>query len=137
MPPAHYVGQTIDAGYQFGIRRTVDVSPAAAWEFLLSSAGLHCWLGDIHQISTEVGSPFQTADGVFGKIRARKPGSHLRLDWQAADRKAPSILQVRVLSAGKKATISFHLERLEDQNHRLEMIRQWSDVMEQIAKLIK
>jgi len=33
------VGQTKDVGFQIGVRKTIAVSPQAAWDFLTSAEG--------------------------------------------------------------------------------------------------
>ena len=39
-------GLTKDAGWQVGVSRTLPIDVGAAWDYLLSPAGLAHWLGD-------------------------------------------------------------------------------------------
>lgn len=91
-------------------------------------------MGTLDALSTEIGSEIVTAEGVRGKIRAGKPGSHLRMDWQSGGEHPVVILQIRVIPAGENATISIHLEHLTDENHRNEMSRHWSEVINRMIE---
>lgn len=69
------MGETVDAGHQIGVQRTVSVTLDELWGFLTSSAGVQAWLGAVEAFSTEPGSTYETADGTSGEIRAVSEGS--------------------------------------------------------------
>ncbi len=134
---SHITGQTQDAGFQIGVRRTFDISPETAWSVLTSASGLRLWLGDITRLPEEKRAVYRTADGTTGEIRAFQAVHHVRLSWQPTDWEHPSILQVRVIPTGAKTTLSFHQERLDGPQERARMAEHWKQVIEKIAVLFK
>lgn len=129
------VGQTQDAGFQMGARKTFPLPAGKAWELLISDAGLNIWLG-APLFAAKDGGPFKAKDGVTGDITTFKPGSHLRMTWKPAKWKNTSMLQVRVLPAGQRSAISFHHDKLADARQREQMKAHWQDVLEKLAALI-
>ena len=87
--------ETLDAaGFEVGVRRSVDASEADVWELLTSRPEL--WLGE----------------GVA-------PGDRLRLTWQPQGWASPATLQFALSrSQSGKTTISAHLEKLPDATAR-------------------
>lgn len=106
------VGQTSDGGFEIGVRRTLPIRPDDAWRLLFSPGGLRAWLGDASALSLEKGAAYTTKDGAAGEVRAIEAGSHVRLTWQPPGWAKPSVIQVRVLPAGERTTLSFHQERM-------------------------
>ena len=121
-------GKTRESGFQFGIRRTMNVSPEVAWNFLLSSGGITIWLGENIEIPPP-GIPFKTSKGIHGKLRLISDGSHLRMDWKKQSWNNTSLLQVRIIGRGKKTTIAFHQDKLLDEHQRAEMKDYWNEVI--------
>lgn len=103
-------GQTADGAFQVGVRRTLPISPANAWRLITSPEGLRAWLGDAPGLVLRKGATYATGDGAAGEVRVAKEGSHLRMTWQPPGWPRASTLQVRVMPAGERATISFHQE---------------------------
>lgn len=130
------VGLTKDAGWQIGVRQTLDVAPQAAWEALTSPEGLRLWLGEIDWLPARKGERYLTANGTSGELRANNPGEHVRLTWQPKGWQNPSILQVRVTPSGRKTTVSFHQERLESRAQREQMRAHWQEVIQQVAAML-
>ena len=131
------VGLTKDAGFQIGVRRTVDVSPQCAWDILTSNDAVNIWLGDVGELRLEPGASFRTGNGTTGTFRIVKPGSHVRLAWQPPHWSNESTLQVRVLPRPTqgRATVSFHQEKLRDTGQRQQMHRHWLQVLDQLEGL--
>jgi uncharacterized protein YndB with AHSA1/START domain len=128
------VGLTKDVGYQMGIRRTLPVPPAEAWDFLMSEGVLKIWLGAVRNF--EPGKEFETAEGISGKVTVFKPHSHLRMKWKEASWASPATLQIRTIPKGKRTTFSFHMEKLRDDERRQEMLRKWQTVLERFEEII-
>lgn len=101
------VGQTKDAGFQIGVRKTFAVSTEVAWEFLFSDEGLSTWLGNLAADSLELGKPYKTKEGTEGKVNTFKQNSHIRLTWKPRNWTNASALQMRVMDTKGKTTISF------------------------------
>ncbi|MBX2949828.1 MAG: SRPBCC domain-containing protein [Crocinitomicaceae bacterium] len=126
--PDKPVGLTKDAGWQFGLRKTVPYSLEAVWDFLFSAEGLKHWLGTLEE-ELEIKKPFNTNEGVEGMIRLLTPYSHVRMSWKKNGWKNTSTVQVRVLNNGEKTTISFHHEKLLNEQQREEVQGYWNEKM--------
>lgn len=131
------VGRTQNAGYQAGARRTFSLSLEEAWNLLISRQGLEVWLGTSHLDKWETGLDFGGEDEVHGTVRVFKVYSHIRLSWQRRDWTGPSVLQVRIIPAGKRTTISFHQEHLPDARLREEMKAHWHSVLDELGKNLR
>lgn len=129
------VGLTKDVGYQFGKRKTFDLPLNDAWEFMFSNKGLSIWLGTLPG-ELELLQPFQTKEGIVGKLRLMKPFSHIRMAWAKQEWDNTSTLQVRLIKAKFGTTICFHQEKLQDKAQRVEMKAYWDNVMEKIAQAL-
>lgn len=127
------VGETKDAGFQFGLRKTFYISFEEAWDFMFSTNGLKIWLG---MLATELAEKqtYKTKEGIEGEIRLIKVNSHIRLTWKKKGWDNFSQLQVRVLNKNGKSVISFHHDHLLDFNQRNEIEGHWNKVMEKISK---
>jgi uncharacterized protein YndB with AHSA1/START domain len=126
------VGQTKDAGFQIGVRKTFSVSLEAAWNFLFSEKGLALWLGEIELEYVDLEKPYKTKDGIEGKINTFKPYSHIRLTWRPTYWTNLSTVQIRVIDTKGKTTISFHQDKLIDSDQRNEMKKHWCNVLAKI-----
>lgn len=132
MEKTKLVGQTKDAGFQIGVRKTFPVPVEAVWNFLFSEAGLSTWLGKIGLENFELAKPYKTEEEIEGKVNVIKPGSHIRLSWKPKHWTNISALQIRVIPSKEKTTISFHHDRLLDSNQRDEMKKYWNKVISKI-----
>jgi uncharacterized protein YndB with AHSA1/START domain len=128
------VGLTKDAGWEIGCRRTFPVSSHQAWDFMFSDKGLALWLGRLEQ-DIAIKESYKTANGTEGVIRVFKPFSHIRMTWKKKGWENVSTLQVRIMDAAKgKATVSFHHEKLLNNEQREEMKAHWDHVLDKIEK---
>ena len=129
------IGQTKTVGFQVGVRRTFDVSPEFAWEFLFSDQGIVLWLGKPLSMNLTPGGLYKAENGNEGIIKVFKPYSHIRLTWKKKEWQNASTLQIRVINSKGKATISFHQEKLLNVIQREEMKFHWEDVLSRIELL--
>jgi uncharacterized protein YndB with AHSA1/START domain len=120
-------GKTKDAGWEVGVRTTVDAPIDEVWQYLLSE-GLPIWLGEITELPTEKGAAYETSDGVRGTIRSRTDGSRMRLSWQPDDWPHDSILQLTVKEAATGTTIGIHQDHLANREERKMMLGHWKNV---------
>lgn len=132
----HLVGKTKDQGWEVGVRRTFSITADQAWVLVMTQPGMAIWFGRDPDLKFEKGASFQTSDGASGKIVGFKEGSLLRLRWQPQDEGIASTLQLRIIPAGNKATISIHHERLADGAQRIVMKQHWDAVLDQLQALI-
>ncbi len=134
MGEAKTVGQTKDAGFQIGLRKTLPISVNNAQDFLFSNEGLDIWLGKLMSNNLELNKTYKTKDGIEGKIKILKPLSHIRLTWKKKNWINISTVQIRVINAKDKTTISFHQEKLLDSAQRDEMKNHWANIMDRLSK---
>lgn len=136
MEKTKVVGQTRDAGFQIGVRKTFAVPVENVWNFLFSEAGLSTWLGKISLENFELGKPYKTEEEIEGKVSVFKPNSHIRLTWKPKYWTNSSALQIRVIPSKEKTTISFHQDKLLDNQQRDEMKKYWDGVIVKIENEI-
>ena len=119
-PPAHSLaGYSQSAGWEIGVRRTVNLSQAETWQLVTSPAGLRCWLGEPQGRAFAPGTAYQLPDGTRGELRVLSL-SHLRMTWQPPGWDSPSTIQVRALASAGRAVLAFHQERLPGPDAREE-----------------
>jgi hypothetical protein len=129
------VGLTKAVGWQFGLRKTFPYSHEYLWDFMFSDKGLKIWLGELKE-ELEIKKAYKTKEGIEGLVRAFIPHSHIRMNWKKKNWENISIVQVRVIGNQEKASISFHQEKLLDNNQREEMDLYWNKKMIEIEKMI-
>jgi len=124
-------GLTKDAGWELGVRRTVDVPLMKAWTYLMG-AGLPVWLGEIDALPTKKGEGFETRDGVRGSIRGYSEAYRVRLSWKPSDWPHDTTLQLTVKKVLTGTTIAIHHEHLADREERKLMLGHWTNVIDAI-----
>jgi len=129
------LGKTQDAGFQFGIRRTVPVPVEKAWDFLFSEEGVKIWLGKL-RTTFELGRELETEEGISGRVRVWKPLSHIRMSWKPKAWEHASTLQIRIIGTKKKSVIAIHQEKLLNAAQREEMKQYWTEVMGRLIKAL-
>ncbi|KKO91988.1 MULTISPECIES: hypothetical protein [Sphingobacterium] len=114
------IGLTKDAGWQFGIRRTVPENVETLWEAFFSDKGLGCW-----------------AKGVDQNFSTFKEYSHIRTKWKHKDFEESAHLQVRFIPSKNKdkTTISVHVDNLKNDGQREVTKKYWTIVMENLCLL--
>jgi uncharacterized protein YndB with AHSA1/START domain len=136
--PSTPVGLTRDAGWEIGVRRTVEATVDQAWDLLNSAEGLALWLGRGAELGRDKGTPYRTEDGTHGELRSWRDGDRVRLTWQPQGAERPSTVQVTVSGARSgRTTIGFHHERLVDADERERMRAHWSAVLDRLAATLE
>jgi uncharacterized protein YndB with AHSA1/START domain len=128
------VGKTKDAGWEVGVRKTVDAPLDIVWNFLLG-AGLPLWLGNT-KLVLEKGAPYETDDDIKGTVLSYSEGLRIRLSWQPIEWNHDSTLQLTVKAAMTGTTIAFHQERLSGREERKIMLGHWKDVVQHLDDAI-
>jgi uncharacterized protein YndB with AHSA1/START domain len=130
------LGQVADGTFQIGAQRTLPIAPDAAWRLVTSPEGLRAWLGDAPGLALEKGATYTTTpDGAAGEVRVVQPGSHLRLTWRPSGWARASTIQVRVIPAGERTTLSFHQERLPGAAEREARRRHFEAALDALQRL--
>jgi uncharacterized protein YndB with AHSA1/START domain len=121
-------GPTKDAGWDVGVRHTVDAPIDAVWAFLLGK-GLNIWLGNA-RLTLEKGAKYQTDDDISGHIISVSEKTRIRMTWQPGEWDHDSTLHVTLKKAESGGTtIGFQQERLADRDERKIMLSHWKDVV--------
>jgi len=132
------VGQTHDAGFQMGVRKTVPGNTQDIWDFLFSEEGLGIWLGEIDPDELVIRKEFSLSNDVTGKITVFEPYSHLRMSWKKKGWINTTRLQIRVIGSGEERTvISFHQEMLTGPEQREQMKAYWENTLSSIKSAIQ
>jgi uncharacterized protein YndB with AHSA1/START domain len=127
-------GQTKDAGWEVGVRKTVDAPIDTVWAFLLAD-GLPLWLGNT-RLTLEKGADYATDDDISGTVLSYTEGHRIRLSWRPEEWNHDSTLQLTVKEAATGTTIGFHQERLSGREERKIMLGHWKDVVQQLDDAI-
>ena len=130
------VGKTKDAGYQFGIQRTVSLPFHEVWEYMFSGPGLLIWLGRFEGPIIE-NKDYETDEGDQFFVRVFKEFSHIRMSWKKKAWLSSTVLQVRVIPKDDKSIISFHQEKLEGPAHREKVTQSRSERVQLIQRQLK
>jgi uncharacterized protein YndB with AHSA1/START domain len=123
-------GYSKDAGWQFGLARTLAVPHAALWHFVSSPPGLAPWLGTGANPELERGAAFRTDDGVTGEIRSYHPGSRIRATLGS------TTVQITVTPGATGTRLSFLQERMASAEERERQRGHWQRVMREVAELL-
>lgn len=130
------VGLTQDVGWQIGVSRTFDIGPEAAWEYLVSPAGLGLWLGEGIAAPLKKTNRYTTTDGTSGEVRSFRPGERMRLTWHPAGRDEPATVQVTVRPSARGCSVRFHTEHLSNEQDREAMRRHWSGALDRLGNAL-
>jgi hypothetical protein len=76
------LGETVDSGYEMGVRRTLPLPSKRLWDFMLSTEGLALWLGTLEEFPLEKGATVVTKEGTKIEMRSVDEGKKLRFKWQ-------------------------------------------------------
>lgn len=130
------VGHTTSQGWEIGIRRTFPLSTHQAWELLFTQPLLAAWLDDKANIPFQKGDTYTTNTGITISVAAVTVARVIRMKWQRKDESSASTLQIRVIPAKEKTTISFHHEWLQNEADRTRMKAYWENVLDKIGESI-
>jgi uncharacterized protein YndB with AHSA1/START domain len=111
------IGLTKDAGWQFGIRKTLPAPKETVWNFLFSEAGIYLWL-----------------KGANKEFSTLKTSSHIRTKWKLETWTNEATLQMRLISIADKTIIAFHIDKMLDENQREEARKYWNKVLNKIVQ---
>lgn len=129
------VGETLDAGFNIGVQKTLSIRKEKLWDFLMSEYGRALWLGGTSaDFLPEKGAAYTVSNGTKGEIRSVSRHERLRLTWQPVGWDLPSTLQLYLLETKDKTSLRFHQEKLSGPPVREAMKRHWAEVLERIQK---
>ncbi|MBC9913773.1 SRPBCC domain-containing protein [Chitinophaga varians] len=127
-------GHTTSQGWEIGVRRTFTLSPETAWEMLFSQPVLGVWLDNKADIAFQKNDTYTTDAGITVTVTSVTEVKVIRMKWQQKGQTAASTLQIRVIPAKDKTTISFHHEWLANGQEREAMKTYWTHVLDEIGK---
>ena len=108
-------GNTRDAGWQVGVRRTLELELSEAWALLTSPPWLQRWSG------------LADLDPDDPAMRSLTPECVVRV------RTAESLVQLRVLPATTGTTVAFHGEHLADEQTRTQRKQHWTRLLDDLG----
>lgn len=107
-------GQTKDAGWQVGARRTLPLELDQAWELLTRPPWLYQWSG---LTVLDISDP---------AVRSMTAPCVVRV------RTAQSLVQLRLLPAASGTTIAFHEDQLPDEHARSRRKNHWTRLLDDL-----
>lgn len=116
------IGLTKDAGWQFGIRKTLAAKLETLWNVFFSDRGLSYW-----------------SKGVDQGFSTFKEYSHIRTKWRQRYFTEDANLQIRFIPSKSKdkTTISVHIDKLKNEHEREVTREYWSKVIEELNLLLE
>lgn len=129
-------GPTASQGWTVGIRRTFPINTDRAWELLFTQPVLGEWLDKKADLPFQKGDAYTTKNGIHISVSSVTTSKVIRMKWQKTGESNASTLQIRVIPAKEKTTISFHHEWLKDAAEKTTMKTYWENVLDKIATLI-
>ena len=111
------IGLTKDAGWQFGIRKTVPAELETVWDFLFSETGTYTWL-----------------KGANKEFSTLKSFSHIRTKWKLETWTNDATLQMRLISNANNTTIAFHIDNMLNETQREEARNYWKEILSEIVQ---
>lgn len=129
------LGETVNAGFEVGVQKTVNIPVEEAWQLLSSETGVKIWLGEVEDIELIKGKILHTTDGSSAEIRSVKRGERIRIKWQPHDNTNPSTFQITLTPAGGKTSIRIHHENLDGEKSRSEMQGYWKEILEKFSSI--
>lgn len=111
-------GQTQDAGWQVGVRRTLPLELAEAWELLTCPPWLERWSGLAALDRDDPAVRSLTAPRVV-RVRTRH-----------------SLVQLRVQAAVSGTTVAFHEDHLPDEQARNLRKAYWAQVLDDLEAAV-
>lgn len=111
-------GKTKDAGWQVGVRRTLPLEIAEAWDLLTSQPWLYRWSGLTVLDPDDPGVRSLTAQRVI-RVRTQH-----------------SLVQLRMQSAATGTTVAFHEEHLPDNQTRTLRKHHWEQLLDDLESAV-
>jgi uncharacterized protein YndB with AHSA1/START domain len=127
-------GKPKDAGWEVGVRETVDVPLPVVWQYLVSS-GIPVWLG-VGEFRGVKGFRYTMADGVRGEVQSYTEGSKIRVTWRPDDWPHDTVLILSVKEVEAGTTIAIHHQELADRDERRMMLGHWKNVVGDLARAL-
>lgn len=131
------IGKTKSAGYQVGIRKTFPITLQDAWNYMFSYEGIKLWLGYTGPMVWVRGQKYTKRNGTDFCVRVYKELSHVRVTYTQKEWTNISTIQIRFIASKTGTTISFHQEKLLDENQRMKMKLHWEKIIASISRHFK
>ena len=126
-------GKTKSAGFQVGVRKTLEIERNKLWTWLTDPSGFRYFIGEKIQNEVNPKTVGVTGNGLEYRVTTFQPGSHIRRRWKLPEWNDHSILQVRIIDAGSnRTTLAIHQEKLAGKKEREFMLSYWKSVMTDI-----
>lgn len=133
-------GQNARGEYSVTVTKSIPLSRAKLWKWLISDDGQELWLRPLAPIAIEKGAEYESFGvdgGIFGKIRTLKAPERIRMSWQEVDWTKPTVVQLHLVARPKESCILvFAQEGMKDARLKESMRLYWRARAEDIAESI-
>lgn len=130
--------QTLKGTYTTTTTKTLEISKAKLYRFLISEEGQLLWLEPITPVKIKKDAQFECYGGIYGDFRTARAAELLRLTWHNEDWVKKSTLQVHLYS--KKSTncmLVFSHVDLPSLSAKNQMHARWRKALDEMAKRLK
>lgn len=131
-------GRNSKGEYSVVTSKTLPVSQAALWDYMVSPAGLAVWLKPLDSFTVEPGAQFECEGEVFGEIRTMMEPLRLRLKWRDLEWEKASILMLYLLPRPKeKSVLVFQHDGLKDGRLKIQFKEHWKQILSDVEQSLK
>lgn len=129
--------QTLKGTYTTTATKTIAVSAAKLFAFLISDEGLEIWLSPLSEMKFETGTPYERMGGVFGEVRGFTRGKKIRLTWIDEEWPRKTTLQLHLVprGEGKCMIVIDHID-LPTMKAKNDMHAHWRKVVDRLSETL-
>lgn len=129
------VGSTVDADFQVGVQRTLELGIDDAWALVTSPAGMREWLGVDGPLPSAVGESIDDPEGGTYELRSIEPRRRIRLRHHEHDGEQ-STIQLTLTEKSSGTTIGFHHENLPHAEAREAKREHWKSIGDKLLGIV-
>lgn len=126
------LGETADAGFQVGVRRTYPFDADALWRRLTAPDAVAIWLGGKAELG--VGAAYENR-AASGELRVVKERDRIRFTRAVGTGPASTVQLALTQTGPAKTSITFHHEKLADADEREAMRAHWKAVADRLQEM--
>jgi uncharacterized protein YndB with AHSA1/START domain len=125
----------VDADFQVGVQRTLELGVDDAWKLVTSPEGMRQWLGVDGPLPSAIGESIDDPDGGTYELRSIEEGRRIRLRHHEHDGEQ-STIQLTLTEKPTGTTIGFHHENLPHAEAREAKRDHWQSIGDKILGIV-
>lgn len=125
-------GETADAGFQVGVRRTYPFDADDLWRRLTRPDAVAVWLGGPAEL---VAGEIFGNSAASGELRVVKEADRIRFTRSEGGKPASTVQLALTQTGSGKTSITFHHEKLADAEEREAMRAHWKAVADRLQEM--